>query len=158
MQAMYAAVDLLVIGRFVSTDATVIQNATAAVGTGGMIMTLITYVIQGLTTGITVTLGRFIGAKDRDGATRTVGSAICIFAVMAVCLTVIMEVGTLYFAAWMNAPDVELTTLYLRICGGGLIFITAYNGISGLFKGSHQNTSIKSSYHSMPRSLLICSR
>lgn len=63
LQAMYAAVDLLVIGRFVSTDATVIQNATAAVGTGGMIMTLITYVIQGLTTGITVTLGRFIGAK-----------------------------------------------------------------------------------------------
>lgn len=135
LQAMYAAVDLLVIGRFVSTDATIIQNATAAVGTGGMIMTLITYVIQGLTTGITVTLGRFIGAKDRDGATRTVGSAICIFAVMAVCLTVIMEVGAPYFAAWMNAPDVELTTLYLRICGGGLIFITAYNGISGLFKG-----------------------
>ncbi|MCD8221463.1 MAG: cytidylate kinase family protein [Clostridiales bacterium] len=135
LQAMYAAVDLLVIGRFVSTDATVIQNATAAVGTGGMIMTLITYVIQGLTTGITVTLGRFIGAKDRKGATRTVGSAICIFAVMAVCLTLIMEIGAPYFAKWMNAPDVEMCTLYLRICGGGLIFITAYNGISGLFKG-----------------------
>ncbi len=135
LQAMYSAVDLLVIGRFVSTDPTIIQNAAAAVGTGGMIMTLITYVIQGLTTGITVTLGRFIGAKDRNGATRTVGSAICIFAVMAVCLTLIMEVGAPSFARWMNAPDVEQTTLYLRICGAGLIFITAYNGISGLFKG-----------------------
>ncbi len=135
LQAMYSAVDLVVIGRFVSTDATITQNATAAVGTGGMIMTLITYVIQGLTTGITVTLGRFIGAKDRKGATRTVGSAICIFAVMAVVLTLIMEIGAPYFARWMNAPDEGLTTLYLRICGGGLIFITAYNGISGLFKG-----------------------
>ena len=135
LQAMYSAVDLLVIGRFVSTDPTIVQNATAAVGTGGMIMTLITYVIQGLTTGITVTLGRYIGAKDRNGATRTVGSAICIFAVMAVGLTVLMEIGAPYFAKWMNAPDVELTTLYLRICGAGLIFITAYNGISGLFKG-----------------------
>ncbi|MCC8079865.1 MAG: cytidylate kinase family protein, partial [Oscillospiraceae bacterium] len=86
-------------------------------------------------TGITVTLGRFIRANDRGGATRTVGSAICIFAVMAVGLTLIMEVGAPYFAAWMNAPDVEMTTLYLRICGAGLIFITAYNGISGLFKG-----------------------
>lgn len=135
LQAMYSAVDLLVIGQFVSTDATITQNATSAVGTGGMIMTLITYVIQGLITGITVTLGRFIGAKDRDGATRTVGSAICIFAVMGVGLTVIMEIGAPYFARWMNAPDVEMCTLYLRICGGGLIFITAYNGISGLFKG-----------------------
>ncbi len=135
LQAMYAAVDLLVIGQFVSTDATITQNATAAVGTGGMIMTLITYVIQGLTTGITVTLGRFIGAKDRTGATKTVGSAICIFAVMAVALTLIMEVGAPYFARWMNAPDAGLTTLYLRICGAGLIFVTAYNGISGLFKG-----------------------
>ncbi len=126
LQAMYAAMDLLVIGRFVSTDATIIQNATAAVGTGGMIMTLITYVIQGLTTGITVTLGRFIGAKDRDGATRTVGSAICIFVVMAVCLTFIMEVGAPAFAGWMNAPDAGLTTLYLRICGAVLIFINAY--------------------------------
>ncbi len=135
LQAMYAAVDLLVIGRFVSTDPTIAQNATAAVGTGGMIMTLITYVIHGLTTGITVTLGRFIGAKDRKGATRTVGTAICIFAVMAAGLTLIMEVGAPYFAKWMNAPDLELTTLYLRICGAGLIFITAYNGISGLFKG-----------------------
>ncbi|MCD8390932.1 MAG: MATE family efflux transporter [Firmicutes bacterium] len=135
LQAMYAAADLLVIGQFVSTDATITQNATAAVGTGGMIMTLITYVIQGLTTGITVTLGRFIGAKDRRGATRTVGSAVCIFTVMALVLTLIMEVGAPYFSKWMNAPDEGLTTLYLRICGGGLIFVTAYNGISGLFKG-----------------------
>ncbi|MCD7767062.1 MAG: MATE family efflux transporter, partial [Lachnospiraceae bacterium] len=111
------------------------QNATAAVGTGGMIMTLITYVIQGLTTGITVTLGRFIGAKDRKGATQTVGSAICIFVVLAVGLTLIMEIGAPSFSRWMNAPDEGLTTLYLRICGGGLIFVTAYNGISGLFKG-----------------------
>lgn len=93
LQAMYATVDLLVIGQFVSTDATITQNATAAVGTSGMIMTLITYVIQGLTTGITVTLGRFIGAKDRRGATQTVGSAVCIFTVMALALTLIMEVG-----------------------------------------------------------------
>ncbi|MCD8040042.1 MAG: MATE family efflux transporter [Clostridia bacterium] len=130
LQAMYAAVDLVVIGQFVED-----VNASSAVGTGGMIMTLITYVIQGLTTGITVTLGRYIGAKDREGATRTVGAAICIFAVLAVVLTVIMEVGAPFFAKWMNAPDVEQTTLYLRICGGGLIFVTAYNGISGLFKG-----------------------
>ena len=135
LQALYGAVDLLVIGRFVSTDPLVIQNATAAVGTGSMIMVLITYIISGLTMGVTVTLGRFIGANNRDGATRTVGSAIGIFAIFSIALTVIMELGAPLFAQWMNVPDVNLTAQYLRICSAGLIFITAYNAISGLFRG-----------------------
>lgn len=50
-----------------------------------MIMVLITYIISGLTMGVTVTLGKHIGANDRDRATRTVGSAIGIFAVLRLC-------------------------------------------------------------------------
>lgn len=135
LQALYGAVDLLVIGRFVSTDPVVIQNATAAVGTGSMIMVLITYIISGLTMGATVTLGKFIGANNRDGATRTVSSAIGIFAIFAIILTVIMELGAPMFAQWMHVPDVNLAVQYLRICSAGLVFITAYNAISGLLRG-----------------------
>lgn len=74
---MYGAVDLIVIGCFESPQ--VVQSAAAAVGTGSMIMMLLTYVISGLTMGATVTLGTHIGAKNREGASRTVGSTICIF-------------------------------------------------------------------------------
>lgn len=135
LQALYGAVDLIVIGQFISTDPLVTQNATAAVGTGSMIMVLITYIISGLTMGVTVTLGKCIGANDRAGATRTVGAAIGVFAVFADVLTIIMELGAPLFAKWMNAPDVELTVQYVRICSAGLIFITAYNATSGLFRG-----------------------
>lgn len=135
LQALYGAVDLIVIGRFISADPLIVQNATAAVGTGSMIMVLITYIISGLTMGITVTLGKFIGANDREGATRTVGASIGVFAVFAAALTVIMELGAPLFAKWMNAPDVDLTVQYVRICSAGLIFITAYNAASGLFRG-----------------------
>lgn len=85
--------------------------------------------------GATVTLGKYIGAEGREGATRTVGAAIGVFAVFAVVLTVIMELGAPLFARWMNAPDVDLTVQYVRICSAGLIFITAYNATSGLFRG-----------------------
>lgn len=135
LQALYGAVDLLVIGRFVSTDPLIIQNATAAVGIGSMIMVLITYIISGLTMGVTVTLGRFIGANKREGATRTVSSAIGIFVIFAIALTMVMELGAPLFAQWMHVPDVNLTVQYLRICSAGLIFITAYNAIGGLFRG-----------------------
>ena len=37
----------------------------------------------------------------------------------------------------MNVPAeaVDETVRYLRICGAGIVFITAYNGISGVFRG-----------------------
>lgn len=35
----------------------------------------------------------------------------------------------------MNAPSIELTVSYLRICAVGIMFITAYNAISGLLRG-----------------------
>lgn len=67
LQALYGAVDLIVIGRFISTDPLIVQNATAAVGTGSMIMVLITYIISGLTMGVTVTLGKYIGWRIEAG-------------------------------------------------------------------------------------------
>lgn len=133
LQAMYGAVDLIVIGRFESPE--IVQSATAAVGTGSMIMTLLTYVISGLTMGATVTLGTRIGAQDSEGAGRTVGSAVCIFAVFAIVMTVLLYVCAPLFARLMNAPSVELTVQYLRICALGILFITAYNAVSGLFRG-----------------------
>ena len=37
----------------------------------------------------------------------------------------------------MQAPEeaVELTTMYVRICGGGIFFIVAYNVLSAIFRG-----------------------
>ena len=37
----------------------------------------------------------------------------------------------------MQAPAeaVELTTVYIRICGGGIFFIVAYNLLSAIFRG-----------------------
>jgi putative MATE family efflux protein len=98
-------------------------------------MTLITFVISGLTMGVTVALGKRIGQGDRQAASKVVGSAICIFIVLAILLTVVMEIFAPVFSKWMNAPSVEMTSLYIRICSAGLIFITAYNAISGIFRG-----------------------
>jgi Na+-driven multidrug efflux pump len=49
LQAMYSAVDLIVIGHLLPENE--VQMATSAVGTGSMIMLLLTYVITGLSMG-----------------------------------------------------------------------------------------------------------
>jgi putative MATE family efflux protein len=133
LQAMYSAVDLIVIGHLLPDSE--VQMATSAVGTGSMIMLLLTYLITGLSMGAIVVLGRYIGAGDQKNAGKTVGSTICIFLILAVALTIIMEIFAPVFAKAMQAPSVSLTVLYIRICSAGLLAITAYNVISGLFRG-----------------------
>ncbi len=41
------------------------------------------------------------------------------------------------FASLLNAPEqaYELTVQYVRICGVGIVFVVAYNVISGIFRG-----------------------
>ncbi len=82
LQAMYGAVDLLIVGRF--GDATSIS----AVSTGSTIMQFVTVLIAGFTMGATVIIGRYIGSRNPELAGRAVSASIWLFAVIALILTV----------------------------------------------------------------------
>lgn len=131
LQAMYGAVDLLVVGKF-ATSADV-----SAVSTGSQIMTTLTNLISSFAMGTTILLGQQIGSgKKREGG-RTVGTAIVMFAGIAVILTVIMVVFAPQIGGIMNAPEeaFDKTVTYIRICGAGMLVIVAYNLIGCIFRG-----------------------
>lgn len=131
LQAMYSAVDLLVVGQF-GTNAGI-----SAVATGSNIVNLITFVISSLTMGVTVLISRYLGEHSEQRIGSVIGGAICFFAVFAAGLTVIMLCFAPQFASWLNAPEeaYDLTVAYVRVCGGGILFVIAYNVISGIFRG-----------------------
>ena len=131
LQAMYGAVDLLVVGRF-GTAADV-----SAVSTGSQIMQTVTFLVNSLAMGATILLSQKIGQGQSRQAAEVAGSAICLFAVAAVVLTVLMELFSDPLAALMRAPEEAFagTVSYLRICSAGLPFIVAYNVLGGLFRG-----------------------
>ena len=54
LQAMYGAVDMLVVGHF-GTNAGI-----SAVSTGSSIMNLLTFVLNALATGVTILLGKYL--------------------------------------------------------------------------------------------------
>ena len=58
LQAFYGGVDLMVVGQYSSTA------SVSAVATGSQIMQALTVLITGLTMGVTVLLGKSIGAGD----------------------------------------------------------------------------------------------
>lgn len=131
LQAMYGAVDLLIVGQFAqSLD-------VSAVSTGSQMMMTITNLVTSFAMGTTILLGQRIGAgRGRDGG-QVVGSSICLFGVISLAFTVLLPLTAKPLSAVMNAPEeaFDATVSYLRICGLGSVFIIAYNLIGSIFRG-----------------------
>ena len=131
LQAMYGAVDLLIVGKFAeSLD-------VSAVSTGSQIMMTITNLVSSFAMGTTILLGqRICEGRGKEGG-QVIGSSICLFAAIAGVFTVLIAVLCRPISALMNAPAeaFDQTVAYVRICGAGCIVITAYNLIGSIFRG-----------------------
>lgn len=131
LQAMYGAVDLLIVGQFGHAA------DVSAVSTGSQVMTTITVVITGLTMGVTILIGQKLGEGKPKEAGYAVGSGLCIFAILAIIITVLGISFAGPISQFMHAPveAFDKTVNYVRICSGGAIFIVGYNIIGGIFRG-----------------------
>ena len=131
LQAAYGAVDLLVVGRFGTT------SGLSAVSTGSQVLNLVTFVITQSAMGITVLIARYIGEKKQQQIGALIGGSIVVFAMISAVLFVVMIVFSRPIAVLMQAPAeaVSLTSMYVKICGGGIFFIVAYNLLAAIFRG-----------------------
>lgn len=131
LQAMYGAVDLLVVGKF-SSSADV-----SAVSTGSQIMMTITNLISSLCMGMTVLLGHRLGEKKTEECGRIVGSGLLLFFSLGILLSILIPSFSVKLAEIMHAPEeaFDLTAWYLRICDAASVIIIAYNLIGGIFRG-----------------------
>lgn len=87
--------------------------------------------------GITILVGERIGRGEPDEAGRAIGGGICLFAVFGVLLMVVLLAGAETLARLLHAPEEAFaeTVEYIRICGGGSLFIVAYNVLGAVFRG-----------------------
>ncbi len=131
LQAMYGAADLMIVGKY-GTIAGI-----SAVTTGSAILNLMTFAVVSLSAGVTVVMGHYIGEGRRDKLGPLIGNAVCFFTLVAAGLSLVMLCFTRPLAKLMQAPEeaLELTVLYVRVCGGGFLFVVFYNLISGIFRG-----------------------
>ena len=134
LQTMYGAVDLMVVGQFGGEHADVFVSAVA---TGSHLMFTVTFIVAGLGMGLTIAIGRCVGAGKRGEAGDIIGSGIWLFTVLTVVLSVLMLFLAEAVARLMNAPERAFadTVRYMRICSCGMIFIVAYNMLGSIFRG-----------------------
>lgn len=131
LQAMYGAVDLLVVGQFGSaTD-------VSAVATGSQIMQTVTSIISGIAMGTTIILGQKLGERKEEEAGEVVGTSIFIFIIIGILITALMFVVAKPFSVLLQAPPeaFDKTVQYVLICSAGAIFIVAYNVTGSIFRG-----------------------
>ena len=131
LQAAYGAVDLLVVGRFGSTA------GLSAVSTGSQILNLVTFVVTQLAMGVTVLIARYLGEKRPEQISAVLGGAAVVFTILSVGIFILLVGFARPISVLMQAPEetVGLTASYVRICGGGIFFIVAYNLLSAIFRG-----------------------
>ena len=65
------------------------------------------------------------------------GSSLWVYLILSVILTTITLAAAPVIAEVMHTPaeSYEKTISYIRICGGGTIFIVLYNGLTAIFRG-----------------------
>ena len=137
LQAMYGAVDLLVVGRYGSTA------GLSGVSTGSQVLNLITFMVSGSAMSITVLISRYLGEQKHDELGPLIGAATVIFSLISAALFVLLVFFAEPLAALMQAPAEakQLTADYIRICGAGIFFIVAYNLIAAIYRGLGDSNS-----------------
>ena len=130
-QQLYNTTDAVIVGKFVG------KEALAAVG--GPASTLINLLIgffTGLSSGATVILAQYYGAKKQDDVRRTVHTAMALSVAGG---AVIMVLGMLFSGAAlraMNTPDeiLSMSAVYMRVYFLGVIPSLVYNMGSGILR------------------------
>lgn len=122
LQIVYNTADTAVVGRFAG------KTALAAVGSTGSMIGLIVNLFTGLSMGAGVLTARMLGAKDKEGVRRSVGTAMGLSVLSGVLIAVIGILLSPTLLRWMQAPadTIDLSTLYVRIyflgAPGAMIF------------------------------------
>ena len=73
LQTLYGLADLFIVGQFDSVA------STTAVSIGSQVMHMLTVMIVGLAMGTTVNIGRAVGARDSQKASKVVGNTTVLF-------------------------------------------------------------------------------
>lgn len=130
IQQLYNTVDLAFVGQFLN------KEASAAVGSSGLLVTCLVGFFTGMGIGASVAAARFFGARDWGGLKLTVHTAMAISLIGGVVFSVVGFLLTPMFLRWLNTPEVVMEDAigYCQIYFLGLIPLVTYNIGAGILR------------------------
>ena len=122
-------------------DMTVLKTyggAVGAVGVCGTLISLITGLVIGVSSGSNVIIARYIGRKDPASVDRAINTAMAFSIAAGIALAIIGVVGAPLFLNWNNCPDELLAdaSLYFRMYFAGVPILMVYNFCASILRSS----------------------
>ena len=134
-QQLYSVIDGIVVGRFISSDPAISENALAAVGASTPVTLLFLAVATGTGIGVTVLMSQLFGAKEHS----SIKTACSTSAISAAALGIMLTAAGLLFGdgilKLLNTPEIIFadSSAYMKIYISGAAFMLIYNVCSGAF-------------------------
>ncbi|MDL2218602.1 MATE family efflux transporter, partial [Christensenellaceae bacterium OttesenSCG-928-M15] len=131
LQALYNAVDMYFVGRYLGTE------GLCAVSVSGPVMNVLFMTIAGLSTGVSIAIGSHAGRNDQDRILNCAGSAISVYAVCALVVSVLGLLLTPAILTLISTPPeaYQMAVDYLSIIFTGMTFTLGYNLICAFQRG-----------------------
>ncbi|MDF2537301.1 MAG: family efflux transporter [Herbinix sp.] len=130
-QQLYNTADAVVVGQFVGKEA-----LSAVGGTTGTLINLFVGFFVGTSTGATVTISQYYGAKQEVLVGKAVHTAMALAIVGGVVIMLLGIVGAPLALKLMRTPDeiMPYSLTYIRIYFGGMIANLVYNVGTGILR------------------------
>lgn len=136
-QQLYNTVDSIVVGKYIG------DNALAAVGSAGPILNLLIVLFVGISMGASIMVAQYVGAKEREELSSTIGNCIVITAIATIIVMIVASLATRSLLELLNTPEaiIDWCTSYLLILFLGSAGLSYYNILSGILRGLGDSVS-----------------
>lgn len=130
LQQSFNAIDVAVVGRFSSS------RALAAVGSNGVIISILINLFIGISIGANVVIANYIGRNNHNGIRKSVATIGAVALISGIFLMLIGLCITRPILEWMDTPPdvIDLAAIYLRIIFLGMPFMMIYNFGSAIMR------------------------
>lgn len=138
-QMLFNVVDMTVLKTFDTGDG----YAVGAVGSCGILITLVTGLVIGISAGSNVIVARHIGRGERERTERAVGASIFLALAGGVLLLAVGVSCARIFLSWTNCPAELLdgATLYFRLYFVGAPILALYSFASAVLRAAGDSKS-----------------
>ena len=130
LQQSYQTIDAIIIGQFAG------RNALAAIDSTGGFINLLIRISVGISSGASVALAQYYGAKDQEKLSKAAHTTLCFMAFLGIIVTAIGMLATPWICRVMNVPNdiLEYAVTYTKIYFSGALFILLYNAGAGIMR------------------------
>lgn len=134
VQSLFNIIDMTILKSYDSGGGI----AVGAVGTCGTLITLITGLLIGVSTGANVVIAKYIGRGDKEDVEKAVGAAILLAILGGLLLMVIGVSFAEVFLKWTNCPERLLTDAvrYFRLYFTGIPILMFYNFCASILRSA----------------------